>query len=116
MLKELKSFGVRKKYFEIGPVCEFRKADGGTVHIKTEAIDFDETKRVWCAEKKKKESESCDALDIVHSKNRVNFIEFKPLKKIRMGERLRKAHEQLRSSLVLLRRSRRKAAQIMPKK
>jgi len=80
MLTSLKQFGIDKNYFEIKKIGDFSNASKeGFDHIKTEAIDFDKTKEKVCNELKQEGYKSCDALDIIDSKNRINFIEFKQL-------------------------------------
>jgi len=81
MLNKLKSFGVNEGYFEIKRIGSFdNAAHEGISHINTKAIDFDKTTQTFCCEHEQQSYKSCDALDIIVSKNKVNFIEFKVLK------------------------------------
>jgi len=80
MLRDLKTFGIRAGYFEIKRIGDFPNAiNEGYSHINTKAIDFDTTTVKLCGEQKQESFKSCDALDIVESKNRMNLIEFKQL-------------------------------------
>ncbi len=80
MLRDLKAFGIAENYFEINRIGNFSKAvREGYSHINTVAIDFDKTKGKICTEQGQHHCKSCDALDLIHSKNRINFIEFKEL-------------------------------------
>jgi len=81
MLKDLMTFGITEKYFEIKRIGDFTNSKKeGFDHINTPAIDFDRTAKKLCAEQSQQTSKSCDALDIVVSKNKINFIEFKQLR------------------------------------
>lgn len=81
MLEALKTFGITEKYFEIKRIKDFPNAEEeGLNHIHTMAIDFDTTTKKLCGEHGQQSSKSVDALDIVHSKNKINLIEFKQLK------------------------------------
>lgn len=80
MLNELKTFGRSEDYFEIKRIGDFKNSvREGFSHIDTVAIDYDTTTRKLCSEQKQYTFKSCDALDIVVSKNKINFIEFKQL-------------------------------------
>ncbi|MFA4956538.1 MAG: hypothetical protein WC556_06145 [Candidatus Methanoperedens sp.] len=80
MLNELKTFGINEGYFEIKRIREFpNAAKQGISHINTLAIDFDKTTEILCGEHGQESFKSCDALDIVELKNRINLIEFKQL-------------------------------------
>ena len=80
MLNQLKSFGQTEGYFEIKRIGDFNDAQKeGFSHINTIAIDFDETTKKLCGEHRQPPCMSCDALDIIDSKNKINFIEFKQL-------------------------------------
>lgn len=80
MLNELKTFGISEDYFEIKRIGDFENSTReGFSHINTVAIDYDTTTRKLCNEQKQFTFKSCDALDIVVSKNKINFIEFKQL-------------------------------------
>lgn len=81
MLNELKTFGISEDYFEIKRIGDFKNsAREGFSHINTVAIDFDTTAVKLCGEHQQAPCKSCDALDIIDSKNRLNLIEFKQLK------------------------------------
>lgn len=80
MLQQLKEFGIKEGYFEIRRIGDFeRAAQEGFSHIDTAAIDFDKTKDKVCDELWLNALRSCDALDIIGNKNKINFIEFKQL-------------------------------------
>jgi len=80
MLKELLRFGLANKYFEIKRIGDFTNSKNeGISHINTKAIDFDETTKNLCDEQGQELCKSCDALDIVDLKNKINLIEFKQL-------------------------------------
>lgn len=80
MLEDLRTFGITEKYFEIKRIGDFPNANSeGYSHIDTKAIDFDTTTRKLCGEQGQQLCKSCDALDIIDSKNKINFIEFKQL-------------------------------------
>lgn len=80
MLNDLIVFGIHENYFEIKRIGNFPNAhNDGISHINTSAIDFDTTKQKICAEHGQDQCKSCDALDIIPSKNKINFIEFKEL-------------------------------------
>lgn len=75
------TFGVAENYFEIKRIGNFTNAiNEGFSHINTKAIDFDTTTKKLCREHKQPPCKSCDALDIIHSKNKINLIEFKQLR------------------------------------
>jgi len=81
MLKDLLTFGITEKYFEIKRIGDFTDSKKeGFSHINTTAIDFDNTTIKLCSEQRQPPSKSCDALDIVYSKNKINLIEFKQLR------------------------------------
>ena len=81
MLKDLTTFGMAEKYFEIKRIGDFTDSKKeGFSHINTEAIDFDTTTQKLCSEHRQPPCKSCDALDIVYSKNKINLIEFKQLR------------------------------------
>ena len=81
MLKDLTTFGIAEKYFEIKRIGDFKNSGNeGFSHINTEAIDFDTTTQKLCSEHRQPPCKSCDALDIVYSENKINFIEFKQLR------------------------------------
>ena len=81
MLKDLTTFGIAEKYFEIKRIGDFKNSrNEGFSHINTEAIDFDTTTQKLCSEHRQPPCKSCDALDIVYSENKINFIEFKQLR------------------------------------
>jgi len=81
MLNDLKTFGISETYFEIKRIGDFTNSrKEGFSHIDVEAIDFDKTTEKLCGEHKQPPFKSCDALDIVDSKNKINFIEFKQLR------------------------------------
>jgi hypothetical protein len=81
MLKDLKTFGISENYFDIKRIGDFADSiKEGFSHINTEAIDFDTTTQKLCGEQGQPPSKSCDALDIVYSKNKINLIEFKQLR------------------------------------
>ncbi len=81
MLNDLKTFGISEKYFEIKRIGDFPDSiKEGISHINTEAIDFDTTTKKLCSEQGQESYKSCDALDIIDSKNKINFIEFKQLR------------------------------------
>ena len=81
MLKDLLTFGITEKYFEIKRIGDFTDSKKeGFGHINTTAIDFDNTTKKLCGEQRQPPSKSCDALDIVYSKNKINLIEFKQLR------------------------------------
>lgn len=80
LLKDLIDFGIAKKYFEIKRIKDFPNSKKeGIDHIETKAIDFDTTTEKLCHEQMQHQFKSCDALDIVHTKDKINFIEFKQL-------------------------------------
>lgn len=80
MLRDLKVFGITEKYFELKRIGDFRDSKKeGFSHINTKAIDFDETTKKLCSDHGQPPCKSCDALDIVESKNKINLIEFKQL-------------------------------------
>jgi len=80
MLNELKSFGQTEGYFEIKRIGDFDNAQKeGFSHINVVAIDFDKTKTKVCNELNLNCYKSCDALDIIDTKDKINFIEFKEL-------------------------------------
>lgn len=80
MLKDLLTFGIANKYFEIKRIGDFTNSKNeGISHINTKAIDFDTTTEKLCREHGQELCKSCDALDIVDSKNKINLIEFKQL-------------------------------------
>lgn len=80
MLKKLKAFGKKEGYFEIKRIGEFPNASSeGYKHIKTEAINFDAATEGFCRKHDLESVKSCDALDIIDDKNKINFIEFKQL-------------------------------------
>jgi hypothetical protein len=80
MLNQLKSFGQTQGYFEIKRIGDFNHAQReGFSHINSVAIDFDKTKIKICNALDLNCCMSCDALDIIDSKNKINFIEFKEL-------------------------------------
>jgi len=80
VLKDLTDFGIAQKYFEIKRIKDFPNSKKeGIDHIETKAIDFDTTAEKLCREQGQHQFKSCDALDIIYSKNRINFIEFKQL-------------------------------------
>lgn len=80
MLNQLKSFGQNQGYFETKRIGDFDNAQTeGFFHINTIAIDFDKTKIKVCNELNLNCCKSCDALDIIDTKNKINFIEFKEL-------------------------------------
>jgi len=81
MLKDLTAFGISEKYFEIKRIGDFTDSKKeGFSHINTMAIDFDITTKILCSEHRQPPCKSCDALDIVDSKNKINLIEFKQLR------------------------------------
>ena len=81
MLNDLKTFGISENYFEIKRIGDFvNSREQGFSHIDIEAINFDETTKILCTEQDQPAFKSCDALDIVDSKNKINFIEFKQFK------------------------------------
>jgi tyrosyl-tRNA synthetase len=81
VLNELKAFGISENYFEIKRIGDFENSKNeGFSHINTVAIDYDKTTRNLCGKHKQSPFKSCDALDIVDSKNKINFIEFKELR------------------------------------
>lgn len=81
MLKDLTAFGISQKYFEIKRIGDFTDSKKeGFSHINTMAIDFDTTTKILCGQHKQPPCKSCDALDIVDSKNKINLIEFKQLR------------------------------------
>lgn len=81
MLKDLTAFGIAEKYFEIKRIGDFTDSKKeGFSHINTKAIEFDTTTKKLCREQRQPPSKSCDALDIVYSKNKINLIEFKQLR------------------------------------
>lgn len=80
MLNKLKSFGQTEGYFEIKKIGDFKNSKKeGFENITTKAIDFDNTKEVLQKELKLQCFKSCDALDIINTKNKINFIEFKQI-------------------------------------
>lgn len=80
MLNNLTIFGVNNAYFKIKRIGDFDNSTSqGISHINTQAIEFDKTKQKICDELKHTYCKSCDALDIIHTKNQLNFIEFKQI-------------------------------------
>ena len=80
MLNDLKLFGQTEGYFEIKRIGDFDNAQNeGFSHINVVAIDFDKTKTKVCNELNLNCCKSCDALDIINTKDKINFIEFKEL-------------------------------------
>lgn len=81
MLKGLKVFGISEGYFDLKRIGDFTNSKKeGFSHIDTEAIDYDTTAKKLGDEQNQSSFKSCDALDIVDSKNKINFIEFKRLR------------------------------------
>ena len=81
MLDKFKKYGQSAKYFKIKRIGAFeRSEDQGFAHVNTEAIDFDTTTEFFFEKQKyQTKPKSCDAVDIIGSKNRINLIEFKQL-------------------------------------
>lgn len=80
ILTQFKTYGVTNGYFDIRRIGDFEKSvEESFDHINTNAIDFDKTKDKVCRDLGQECYKSCDALDIIESKNRINFIEFKNL-------------------------------------
>ena len=80
MLDKLKKCGECKGYFESKGIRDFKDAKGELDEITTEAIEFDKTAiEVYRDRRGSIRPPSVDALDIVCSKNKVIFIEFKGL-------------------------------------
>ena len=80
MLKKLRDFGVSENYFEIKRIGDFDNSENeGFDHIDTVAIDFDITAQKFSHEHGQDSFKSCDALDIIHSNDKINLIEFKQI-------------------------------------
>lgn len=80
IITTFKQYGIDNNYFEIKPIKNFNNAiNEGINHINIQAIEFDKTKDRVCSEFHQHCLMSCDALDILDSKNKINFIEFKGL-------------------------------------
>lgn len=77
-LERLEKFGVDNGYFEKKLISNISKTCCSTSN--TEVIDFDKTKEKISSENKLQQPKSCDALKILHDKNRLDFIEFKGFK------------------------------------
>lgn len=78
-LLRLESFGIEQGYFEKKEIRNIDKTS--CTSSKTEVIDFDKTKEKISQEKNFQETKSSDALKILPEHNRIDFIEFKSLKK-----------------------------------
>jgi len=78
MLNDFLTFGINNNYFEVKRIGNFSLAGiEGYSHINTSAIEFDKAKTNICNSLNLEQCKSCDALDILPAKNRLNFIEFK---------------------------------------
>jgi len=77
-LKDFLQFGLDKGYFRVVAVKDLPKVCCPESNI--EAIDFDETKEIYCQESKIPSLNSCDALKIIRDQQRIDFIEFKGFK------------------------------------
>ena len=82
VLKVLLDCGLKKGYFQIKHISKIEEKSWKALKplvetLKLNAIDFDETKEIWCKERKCDHLKSCDALIISPKKQRIDFIEFK---------------------------------------
>ncbi len=77
-LQRLLEFGYDSNYFHLKSIGTVDKSC--CPDATTQVIDFDETKDKICSEAKLQPYKSCDALKILPSLKRIDFIEFKGLK------------------------------------
>jgi hypothetical protein len=114
MLNSLVKIGKDKNYFIYKRIGDFDNAlQEGYHHINTHAIQFDKTKEKIASDFGQNCLKSCDALDILPRKDRINFIEFKQIKdnnqvrewiqeELSLPQKIKDSHEIL---LIILRQS-----------
>ncbi len=81
-LKQLKEEGEAKGYFQILPLKDLDKSCCSSA--ETMVIDFDALKEKITKEKNLHSLKSCDALKIIPSHNRIDFIEMKGVREMVM--------------------------------